>query len=348
MALNFKNIPELTDDPFADVSEQIKDIEPLCFDKGEDNTFIACFRRHALSCGDHFPYWLLMAVSGAAFRLQIHFAGWRLVSLDAACGQNLLPFLYETMGYEMEERWICASRERHEAVKFEILEHLRKGRPVIGLGLDGYARYGLVTGIRPGGILIAQDYSLSFYPHPVSEEMVWCYFLADKIKAAPNEKELFTAGFRQAIKMAKLERVHGYYLGQTAYDYWYATLVNPQHHDPLSKDWRAQERNEGNYQLLKDLMHSRSQAARFCREAAIAFPECETFALACAGCYDGIVEEIKPFFDRHIVRPASHINIGRPWTLRERRQQAKALRRVADIEMRLLPLLEATLNTLQG
>ncbi|MBO7543803.1 hypothetical protein J6T93_07875 [bacterium] len=350
MARHFKNIQDLTNDPFADVSEQIKDIEPLCFDKGEDNTFIACFRRYLLSCGETLPYWLLMAISGAAFRLQIHYAGWRLVSLDAACGQNLLPNLYDLLGHELSERWICANRERNEAAKFEILDHLREGRPVIGLGLDGYARYGLVTGIRPGGILIAQDYSLSFYPHPVSEEMVWCYFLGSKkeSKKLPDEKELFIAGFRQALKMAKLERVHGYYLGQTAYDYWYATLVNPMHHDPMNQDWRAQERNEGNYQLLKDLMHSRFQAARFCREAAIAFPECETFALACAGCYDGIVEEIKPFFDRRIVRPASHINIGRPWTLRERRQQAKALRRVADIEMRLMPLLEATLNTLQG
>ena len=350
MALRFENIPDLTNDPFADASEQIKDIEPLCFDKGEDNTFVACFRRYLSACGENYPYWLLMAASGAAFRLQIHYAGWRLVSLDAACGHNLLPDLYETFGHELMERWICASRERHEAVKFEILDYLKEGRPVIGLGLDGYARYGLVTGIRPGGILIAQDYSLSFYPHPVSEEMVWCYFLSqkDKKKKAPKEKDLFIKGFRNAIKMSQLERVHGYYLGQTAYDYWYATLVNPQHHDPMSQDWRAQERNEGNYQLLKDLMHSRAQAARFCREAAIAYPECETFALACASCYDGIGEEIRPFFERRIVRPASHIGIGRPWTLRERRLQAKALRRIADIEMRLLPLLEATLNTLQG
>ena len=102
--------------------------------------------------------------------------------------------------------------------------------------------------------------------------------------------------------------------------------------------------------LSDDVIRVRVNFDRKFDEASytIAFPECETFALACAGCYDGIVEEIKPFFDRHIVRPASHINIGRPWTLRERRQQAKALRRVADIEMRLLPLLEATLNTLQG
>ena len=134
MALNFKNIPELRDDPFADVSEQIKDIEPLVFDKGEDNTFVACFRRYLAACGENLPYYLLMAVSGAAFRLQIHYAGWRLISLDAACGHNLLPFLYEKTGHVFEERWICANRERHDAVKHEILEHLREKRPVIGLG----------------------------------------------------------------------------------------------------------------------------------------------------------------------------------------------------------------------
>ena len=109
MALRFENIPDLTNDPFADVSEQIKDIEPLCFDKGEDNTFVACFRRYLSACGENYPYWLLMAASGAAFRLQIHYAGWRLVSLDAACGMNLLPELYETFGHDLMERWICAS-----------------------------------------------------------------------------------------------------------------------------------------------------------------------------------------------------------------------------------------------
>ena len=350
MAYSFDNFSSLANDPFADVNEQIKDIEPLVFDKGEDNTFIACFKRYLSACGDNFPYYLLMAVSGAAFRLQIHYAGWRLVSLDAACGQNLLPFLYEQTGHTFEERWICASRERHEAVKYEILEHLKEKRPVIGLGLDGYARYGLVTGIRPGGILIAQDYSLSFYPHPVSEEMVWCYFMGkkDRQKKPTAEKDLYIAGFRQALKMARLERVHGYYLGQTAYAYWYATLVNPQHHDPMSQDWRAQERNEGNYQLMKDLLHSRTQAALFCRETALNYPETATFAEAAATCFDAMTEEIRPFLDRHIVRPAAHINQARPWTLRERRQQAKALQRVSDIELKAIPLLEAALTILEG
>ena len=339
---------DFADNPFADTSIQLEGIQPLAFDKGEDNTFISCFRRYLVACHEDLPYWLLMAISGAAFRLQIHYSGWRLISIDAACGFNLLPDLYTLLGHKLEERWICASRERNAAVKPEILKSLERKIPVIGLGLDGFSRYGLVTGMRPGGILIAQDYSLTFYPHPVSEEMVWCYFLGekDKRKRRPQKKALFKKGFQKALEFYRITRAKGYYVGQMAFDYWYSTLVNPQHHDPLSEDWRARERNEGNYQILKDLLHSRAMAAQFCRETASAFPETETFALALSEGYETIVEEIKPFFERHIVRPAAHINRGRPWTLRERRQQAKALRRISDIELRLQPLLEATLALL--
>lgn len=328
--------------PFADTSVQLQGIEPLSFDKDEDDSFVACFRRHLKACGRDLPYWLLMGASGAAFRLQVHSSGWRLVSLDAACGQNLLPDLYDLCNLDLEERWICAGRERNAAAKEIILKHLEAGRPVIGLGLDSYTRYGLVTGMRPGGVLIAQDYTLSFYPHPVAEDMVWCYlFGAPRGLKSPTREELFRRGVRKALELGASTKVKGYYQGQTAYDYWYSTLVNPMHHDPLSEDWRAHERNEGNYKLYTGLIHARRQAARFLRELALFKPACAVFADAAAETYEMLAAELQPLLDEHVVRPAAHIGVGRPWTIRERRKQAKALRRASDLELRAIPLLEA-------
>jgi len=316
-----------------------KNVEPLKFGENEVNTFAASFQR-MLKCLDRdVPYWYIMAVSGAAFRLQIHYNSWRMVSADPISGFELTGNFGKAFGISLEQVWTCGIREKVKKANAEIRKTLQQGKPVIGLGMDGRNYHGLIVGSTPNEKLLAFDCSIPGIPHAVAENLVWCYHLVSKIKSAPDKFKQFKQAMKLALKLAETKRFKSFHIGLDAYDYWYSILTNPTHYDPYGNNWQILEKNDGNYWVFINLYDARKAAAKFCETAAGDFPELSEKLNFLSSLYNEMVLKLKPLLDRKIVRPGKHINQGRPWTIFERRKQAKCLMEVKALEEKSIPVL---------
>ncbi|NLF40041.1 hypothetical protein GX586_11385 [bacterium] len=335
---------DLAQQTYRDLSRssiRLADIEPMIAGQGERNTFVGSFKRLLKVLGADLPYWHLMGVCGAAFRLQVHCNSWRMVSTDITSGFDLAGGLFSAFGLVCERHWVCGDPRRMKALRNRIIANLDNGIPTIGLGLTGEPEYGLVIGSSNRSILLAVDYALPNTSHAVNEDVVWCYFIITERREPLPAGARLLRGFELARTLVTSPRAHSFHLGLDAYDYWYSTLVNPEHHKPLSDDWRTRERNEGNYRILVTLIDARESAARFCEEAAAACPRATDACTALAACYRQMVGMMSPLIDRRVVRPAAQINPAQPWTMHDRRKQARLLMEVREIEARTVPLLDA-------
>jgi hypothetical protein len=312
---------------------------------GEEHSFVAAFRRLLLALGRVPPYWYLMAVSGAAFRLQIHCNGWRMNSTDVMCGFDLTGHLCRAFGVQAERVWVCGEEQRMRALRTRILDNLQRGWPTIGLGMDGRALHGLIIGAITNEHLVALDYSVRGHAQEVLQKMVWCYHLVTAVDPPRPEAEHIQQAFALAREVMTTPRAASFHLGLDAYDYWHATLVNPEHHNPLANDWRAHERNDGNYWLCCALVDARRSAATFCRWIAARQPAVAHLALALADQYTNVADAVQPLVDRQVVRPDAQISAARPWTMHDRRKQVLALDYAREREVRALALLQQLCTT---
>ena len=320
----------------AETSVPLDKISPLQFNAGEENTFVASYRRLLQITGTDIPYWYLMAVSGAAFRLQIHCNSWRMNSPDILTGFSLTKHLFNAFGIECECEWVCSNPDKIKIAHEKILENIKSGLPVIGLSLDGKAYHGLVIGYTSRDKLLAIDYSIPGMPHAVAEKLVWCYHIPTKKKEAMSKEHQFAQAFSLAEKLYTTERKKTFHIGFDAYDYWYSTLTNPSHHDPYKDDWLTIEKNNGNYWIMLNLVDAKKAAAKFCEEMSKEYPDSASELKNLAELYYSMTEILQPLLDKKIVRPHKDINPARPWTKYERRKQALALMRVKELEVTAL------------
>jgi hypothetical protein len=235
---------------------------------------------------------------------------------------------------------VCGNHERILSARTRIVECLRNGLPIIGLGMEGRTYHGLVTGLTYDGKLLALDYSAPGQLHEVVETLVWCYHIPTAVsEPLPRQRQIQQA-FRLALTLATTSRERSFHLGLDAYDYWYSTLSNPEHHNPYTDDWRVRERNEGNFWIYSNLIDARACAAQFCDAVAPELPTCAAHVRRLADIYRRIVELLAPLLARKTIRRDRDISPARPWTMHDRRKQAKLLRSARTLEDTCVPLLE--------
>ena len=317
----------------------IPGVPPLKFGAGEENTFIGSFRRVLACMGRQTSYAWLMGISGAAFRLQIHCNGWHAVATDLISGFDLTATLYEACGVSCDRLWICGNRLKMAGANARIAANIRSGIPSLGLGMDGRSWHGVVIGASSGTCLTALDYSIPSSSHEVLEKLVWCYHVVHSQGAPLPPASQVCHTFSIARTLMTTNRVHSFHLGLDAYDYWCATLTNPDHHDAQSNDWRARERNDGNYWLLVTLIDARKSAATFCRDAVVLMPDMARDLRALASLYDAIADTLQPLLDKRTVRPARQISKSWPWTMHDRRKQALFLSTCKGLEQEALEVI---------
>ncbi len=315
------------------------------FGAGEDNTFAGAAQRMLAAMGRPLPYYELMALSGAAFRLQIHCNGWRVNSPDMMCGYDLTATLADACGVKLERMWLCSDPLKIACGRQRVMEALQRGWPSVGLGMDSRTHHGLIMGGTPDSLL-AMDYSYPSSSHEVLEKLVWCYHIPVEMHAAPARHTLIRAAFARARTLMTQPRANSFHLGLDAYEYWRATLTNPDHHNPNADDWRARERNEGNYWILVSLLDARRSAAAFSAALADELPACRQLLMDAHELYSLIVATMQPLIDRQTVRPAQRISRAWPWTMYDRRKQALLLQHAQEYEQRILRLLDGVLARL--
>ena len=320
----------------AKTSVPLENIPAVRFGIGEENTFVGSYRRLLQIVGEEVPYWYLMAVSGAAFRLQIHCNSWRMNSPDILTGFSLTEYLFKAFGVECECEWVCSNPEKIKIAHEKILDNIKHGIPSIGLSLDGKAYHGLVVGYTSRDKLLSIDYSIPGILHAVAEKLVWCYHIPTEKKISMSTGDQFAQSFTLAEELYTIQRKKTFHLGLDAYDYWYGTLTNPSHHDPYKNDWLTIERNNGNHWIFVNLIDARRCASKYCFEMSKEHPEFRDELERLSILYNSMVGILQPLLDRQIVRPDKDINPARPWTKYERRKQAFKLMEVKELEEKAL------------
>jgi len=313
---------------------------PLIFGTDEENSFIASYKRLLEISGEKIPYWYLSAVSGAAFRLQIHCNSWRMNSPDILSGFSLTNFLFNAFSIDCECVWVCSDPQKIKIAREKIIDNIKRGIPSIGLSMDGKDFHGIVIGYTARDKLLAIDYSIPCMPHAVAEKLVWCYHIPTQKKQPLSKYEQFKQAFSLAEKLYTTERFQTYHLGFNAYDYWYDTLTNPSHHDPYKNDWLTIERNNGNHWIFVNLIDSKKAAAVFCENMANDFTEFYDELNILAQLYRNMIDILQPLIDKRVVRPNKDINPARPWTKHERRKQALKLMEVKELEHAALKFIQ--------
>ena len=331
------DIDKFTDDTGTNVF--FKNVEPLKFGTDEVNTFAAAFQRLLKCIGHDVPYWYIMAVSGAAFRLQIHHNSWRMVSADVVSGFELIDNFQKSFGIKLKQVWTCGIKEKIKKANADIRKSVQQKIPVIGLGMDGRNYHGLVVGNTRNEKLLALDFSLPGIPHAVTEDLVWCYHIISEIKNPLDKVEQFKQAINLALKLAETKKCKSFHIGQAAYNYWYSLLTNPDHYNPYENGWQVREKNDGNHWIFINLYDARKSAAKFCEAAAEEFTDFSAELKLLSSVYNEMVLKLKQLIDKKVVRAAKHINAGRPWTNFERRKQAKCLVEVKELEMKTIPVL---------
>ncbi|MCX7847123.1 MAG: hypothetical protein N2595_03720 [bacterium] len=324
---------------------RLSGIPPLKFGIGEDNTFVGAAQRMLTAMGRPIPYFHLMGLSGAAFRIQIHCNGWRINSPDLMCGYDLTYSLASAVGVQLERIWLCCNQHKIEYARQRAFEALQRGWPSIGLGMDGKSHHGIIIGGSPDS-LIALDYSFPSASHEVLEKLVWCYHVPVALFDPPPRHLQLRTAFQLALTLMSQPRANSFHLGLDAYDYWRATLTNPDHHNAQRDDWRTRERNDGNYWILVSLIDARRSAAAFCHALADEIPHCRSPLLHLHHLYSTMVDTLEPLLSRQTVRPARLISPAWPWTMHDRRKQALLLEHVQGYERRALALIESLITAL--
>ena len=320
----------------ADNCVPLENTTPLIFGAGEDNSFIASYKRLLEILGINRPYWYLAAVSGAAFRLQIHCNSWRMNSPDILSGFCLTEYLFKAFEIDCERVWVCSNTHVIKSARKIIIDKINKGIPSIGLSLDGKDYHGLIIGHTARDKLLAIDYSIPGMPHAVAEKLVWCYHIPINQKKPLSKKEHFKQAFSLAEILYTTERANTFHLGLNAYDYWYDTLTNPSHHDPYQQDWATIDRNNGNHWIFLNFLDSKKAAATFCENMTDVFPEFAAQLKQLSALYNSMLDILNPLLDKRVVRPHKDINPARPWTKHERRKQALILMEVKKMETEAL------------
>ena len=175
--------------------------------------------------GQQLSYELLMGISGAAFRLQLH-DEWCPSSPHPHCGFNCDVGLSKALAYETTE-YSCKADDLEgvEATKASVVACIEMGYPVLMSGEET----GLVVGYIEGGkeLLIRPPYSNRGEEAVPLDRWPWGFYAIRKVPKKPDREDI-VGSLRLAIRLARTEeRFEGRYAsGFAAYEAWISDLVD--------------------------------------------------------------------------------------------------------------------------
>ena len=168
----------------------------------------------------------LMAMSGAAFRLNVRQPQWCPSSPD------MYPRLHavEHLGYQLTPLLIDLNDERLKYEMFELIkQEIEEDRPVIAIDLVKGPDWGIITGYR-GDKLVCRTYWDQTSDYSIAEKFPWVMHSIKKVGAIQDRKEAIKKALRFAydhfyVEKLPLENPDDYYSnGLAAYDTWIKDL----------------------------------------------------------------------------------------------------------------------------
>jgi hypothetical protein len=241
----------------------LENIRGLSWQDGEYNTFIAALQRTLEHLGEKHTYSYLMGLSGAAFRLQIHWDGLCPSGPDATCGFNSGQHLLEVLRWNS---YVLSSSDGEEKIQKAVRESIGRGAPVLAIDLIEVPDWGLIVGYEDDGQLLVLTYYNKENNKPQrAEKSPWIIYLLGE-KLGPADKDQGEKNSLILVKNLLENSSYGpYHTGIRGFEIWLDRLKNMGRFLAGAGEKRF-EHLLGNYWNYVSLIDCRRAAKHYLRE----------------------------------------------------------------------------------
>lgn len=262
----------------------LEGIGPFRSEDGMNNSFILTLAKTAEFLNDTTGYTMLMGLSGAAFRLQMH-QDWDPMAVVASEGYRCDTFGLQALGYEYRCLEIDEQMRNVEALREAIVQTLDFGSPVPALNLDGQSRWGVITGYqRSGREFIVRTYGTKRTGYSLNDAFPTKICLIEGRDAPMSRREAIIRSFKIAQGILENQTmVDGYYCGKRGMEIWIQVLETGSFYD-LNED-EFDRILAANYAMYTSLIEDREFAAQYLETIAPEFPDIQDKLLEMAELY---------------------------------------------------------------
>lgn len=320
----------------------IDGIPPLRWPESGRCTFIGALQRALNRRGVPVDYVDLMGWSGAAFRFCFAHPRWDWSSIDGMLGYNHGQAALAALGYQ--ERWVSM-----EELRPAVMASIDRGRPVLGIDLNGVAEWGVIGGYaNEGKVLLYHAYfeNPDLIEYARTERTPWLNYFIDEQKASPPLPESILASLRIAHTIAFSDDFTSgggchYFRGFAGMETWITDLREDQRFAPEDLAGVRTHANINHF-IYAALIDARDAGVRFLRR----------YADLLDGDTRGQLRQVADLYAQvvNVLREGT-LHIPCPdnldphtWTPAIRAAQINTLRQVIDLERRAISIVDAMLT----
>jgi hypothetical protein len=311
------------------------------------NSVLAAFVAAASTFGDALDYDLVMATSGAAFRLQHK---WCPSSPHAKCGFDCSDLLARTSGYQLH--WVPAKDPRAGSWSYTAEVALAHERVVGSIDsgqavLWGKEECGLLVGYGDEGDWLLRPCAAEASGYTRSDDWPWYFGVLERHGQALRGVERAVFTLRTAVELAHSTSFGAYTAGFAAYERWARELAEDERFDD-EQSWF--QNALGNAHTYACLAEARGAAARALERIKLDLPDGLAARLGRAAAAYARVEELIEGGAAGAPRPHQLFPWcfaqRSAWTSELRLAQAAVLGRALDAERSAVHELEGVLAEL--
>lgn len=275
-----QRLPELE---YTSDAVVLQGIGPLDENEGMNNSFILSLARTANYLRDTLDYTMLMGLSGAAFRIQMH-QNWDMSAILASEGYRCDLAVLEALGYEYRYLQLEENMRNVEAVREAIIQTIDAGSPVIAFRLAQFPDWGIITGYQKSARdFIARVYESKRRGYSLAETFPERVYLIEGRDVPPTLREAIIRSFAIAQEVLEIERIGDYYCGLAVMKNWIQALETGTFHNLREEDFNRIV--DANAWMYRQLAEDRGFAAAYLKRIAPGFPDIQDKLLAIAALY---------------------------------------------------------------
>lgn len=319
-----QRLPELE---YTSDAVVLQGIEPLDEKEGMNNSFILSLSRTANYLRDTLDYTMLMGLSGAAFRVQMHY-NWDMSAILASEGYRCDLAALEALGYEYRYLQLEENMRNVEAVRDAIIQTIDAGSPVIAFRLIEFPDWGIITGYQKSGReFIVRVYESKRTGYTLAEAFPKKVYLIEGRNVPPTLREAVIRSFAIAQEVLETERIGDYYCGLEVMKNWIQAIETGAFHNLRAEDFNRIL--DANAWMYRQLAEDRCFAAAYLKRIAPQFPDIQDKLMAIAALYSTEAEYLNLAFTSEEETPivwAVDLKSQYDWTPEMRMREINYLR----------------------
>ncbi len=250
--------------------------------------FSGCLRSCMEFLGEDYSYEYILGTAGSAYRLQWNSTMWDggNVGIMHMAENPIEPFIraFKAVGYDHEilirkdfarDHDDVPVSDDESAYRQRIIDSIKKGHPVIAIGVVGPPEPCIIAGYDEGGdVLIGWSYFQETpfeAPKEYFQKSDWfletygIIVIGDK-QEEPSLSEIYRSSLEWALEVARNRKIRQFHSGPAAYDAWAEAMIK-------DEDFPADDLNVLRNRLMVHydamcMVNHRGHAAKFLRQAA--------------------------------------------------------------------------------